>query len=726
MSQRPVPRVRGHLPRGALLSLLLHVHLLLPIALAAWIYGGRQEAAREAQKAQEVDVEFKDVTAAELPKDLPPIEPLPDQLQPPKPPTPRADRKKVEPKVAVDKPAEEKDEKEIKKPEPEVVEPPPPAPQPKPERRAHEKMVDIDNEKEVEPPPDAKYLAEKNNRADVETRATDTNLQKAQKGEGAASEKSDRQDTETGAEKQKVAELEDQKSALGRRAPDVTPHDNPEVAQQVKDQTRNSLLALRDPAKKSHEMTPETVDMSLPRAADGDVAQPRPPVRGANSDPSRQKNGERVKLALSDKDFQYLFGAEAEAERRLAQTERSTRQGKFARNAARVRAALENFIPEVKPGNQTALNTRAAPFAAYIAKMHRSIHKLWGFGALEDWEELSGSSPLNDPHLSTTLEMVLNRDGTVDKVTVVRASGYLPFDAAAIDVAFNAGPYPDPPRAIRSANGKIYVHWQFHRDERQCATSGVDYFILDNPPTGADRSVVAEAPTEAPHAVGAPHAHGEGDGHAHGGEGAGQVGGGAAAGAASPATNAQAPSASAPSTTGDGGLRRLRRFDDKRHRAKIERLDEEVAMAEAGAGAEPSPSPAPAPRPAPAPSAKTDPAARKVAERWFKAIASGDVGAAAALAAFPFKTSGKDVTKRGTLSAMLADLAGEEKGSAAPAIQIYTTAGLRAVIGKLPANVDDGSGSQLYALVTNGPRDALILILAQRSGEWHPVGLVRR
>ena len=179
MSQRPVPRVRGHLPRGALLSLLLHVHLLLPIALAAWIYGGRQEAAREAQKAQEVDVEFKDVTAAELPKDLPPIEPLPDQLQPPKPPTPRADRKKVEPKVAVDKPAEEKDEKEIKKPEPEVVEPPPPAPQQKPERRAHEKMVDIDNEKEVEPPPDAKYLAEKNNRADVETRATDTNLQKA-------------------------------------------------------------------------------------------------------------------------------------------------------------------------------------------------------------------------------------------------------------------------------------------------------------------------------------------------------------------------------------------------------------------------------------------------------------------------------------------------------------------------------------------------------------------
>src|SRR5262245_21050462 len=570
MSQRIGTRARGFLTRGALLALFIHVHVLAPIGLVVWIYAGRQEAAREAQKAQEVDVEFKDVTAAELPKDLPPVDSLvPDQLQPPKPPEPRPDKKpKPEPKVAK-KTEKQEDKKEIAKAEPEVEVPPLP-PMPKPERRDHEKMVDLDNDKDVEPPPDANYLAQKNNRADEETRAKDTNLQKAQQGEGVASEKSNRDDVEPGADKQKVAEMEDQKSALGKKAPDVTPHDNPEVASKD-DTTRNSLLALRDPAKKSHELTPETVDMSLPRAADGDVSQPRPPVRGRNSDPSRQADADKVKLALSDRDFEYLFGAEAEAERRLAQTQRSTRQGKFQQRAARVRSSLENFIPEVKPGNQTALNTRAAPFAAYIAKMHRSIHKLWGFGALEDWDELPGGSPLNDPKLSTTLEMVLNRDGTVDKVTIVRASGYLPFDASAIDVAFNAGPYPDPPRAIRSANGKIYVHWQFHRDERQCATSGVDYFILDNPPAGADRSVVAEAPGEGPHPVAGPPAAG----------GGGAGGGAAPATGNGPVANAPASEGQATNTTsGDGGLRRLRRFDDRRHSAKMQRLDEEVAMAE--------------------------------------------------------------------------------------------------------------------------------------------------
>jgi TonB family protein len=719
MSQRAGSRARGYLSRGALLSLLLHVHLLTPIGLVIWIYAGRQEAAREAQRAQEVDVEFRDVSAADLPKDLPPIEPAPpDQLEPPKPPAPRADARKPEQKLAERKTDDKAAEKPQPKPEPEVAAPPLPKPE---QRKAHEKMVDLDNDKEVEPAPDAKYLAQKNNRADEETRAKDTNLQKAQKGEAAASDKSDRDDPEPGADKQKIAELEDKKSALGRRAPDVTPHDNPEISQKAQDDARKSLLALRDPAKRQHELTPETANPSLPSAADGEIAQARP-ARGAHSDPSRLKDGERVRLALSDRDFEYLFGAEAEAERRLAQTQKSTRQGKFARNAARVRAALENFIPEVKPGNQTSLNTRAAPFAAYIAKMHRSIHKLWGFGALDDWDELPSSSPLNNYQLSTTLEMVMNRDGTVDKVTVVRASGYLPFDAAAIDVAFNAGPYPDPPRAIRSANGKIYVHWQFHRDERQCATSGVDYFILDNPPAGADRPAVADAPSEAPRPGGGAPARAAPAGAA---PAAGGTPG--APGGSSPGTQA------ANQPANDGGLRRLRRFDDKRHGAKMQRLDEEVAMAEEhdhnhnhnhDHDAPPRPSAGSAPSPAPV--RGTDEAARAIAAAWFKALAAGDAAALAAMSALPFKTSGKDVTVRSALTTMFKDLAGEEKASGAPAVEVYTTAGLRAAIGKLPANVDDGTGGQLYGLASSGPREALILILAKRAGNWRPIGLVRR
>ena len=162
------------------------------------------------------------------------------------------------------------------------------------------------------------------------------------------------------------------------------------------------------------------------------------PAKGAPADPARVKTGDKREAGAVRR--RTSSTCSARTPRRSAgsrETHRSTRKGKFAQKVARVRAALENFVPEVQPGNTTELSTRAAPFAAYIARMHRSIHKLWGFDQLEAWDELTGSSPLNDPKLATTLEVVINRDGTVDKVTIVRTSGYLGFDAAAIDVALH-------------------------------------------------------------------------------------------------------------------------------------------------------------------------------------------------------------------------------------------------------------------------------------------------
>ena len=72
MSQRARRRTRGFLPLGALFALLVHVQVLMPLGLAIFIFGRRQQSEREAQRAQEMDVEFQDASAAELPKDLPP------------------------------------------------------------------------------------------------------------------------------------------------------------------------------------------------------------------------------------------------------------------------------------------------------------------------------------------------------------------------------------------------------------------------------------------------------------------------------------------------------------------------------------------------------------------------------------------------------------------------------------------------------------------------------
>ncbi len=691
MRRRLSTRARGNLSRGALISLLLHLNVVAPVVIAAWIYGGREEA----QRAEEVDVAFQAADQTELPPDLPPIEPSPETLEPEAKKAPKPDKKRPE-LVKVPKPDARKKPEPAKKekPEPEVVAPPMPPmpPPPPPERKGHEKMVDLDNDKDVPPPPDAKFLAQKNNRAAVETRAEETNMVKAQKGQAEASSKSERDDKQVGGDKAKIAQLEEEKSKLGRSAPDVTPHQSPELSQ-PKDQPEHrdrSLLALRDPTPKQHELTPETADLSLPHAADGEMPLPSHAARGTKSDPSHLDHAKRVKLAFTAKDYEYLFGADAAADRRLAQQTRSTRQGKFQKRLARVQSAVENFIPEVKPGNQTALNTRAAPFAAYIARMHRSIHELWGFGQLEEWDEKPGSSPYNNRNLVTELEFVLNGDGTVDRIGVVKSSGLLEYDVAAVDVAYTAGPFPDPPREIRSANGKIYVHWHFFRDERQCATSGADPYILENASAGADKATtMLDLPR--PRAAAAP-------------------GAGAPAGA-----------------TTAGGPRRLQRFDDNdpAHRAKRMALDGEVAAAEGSEGRSPESQPSHPSAPAAAPPNAADPGAQAAALRWFTALAAGDTAHLLQMAALPFKTSAKEVRAKDELSSMLADLASE--GIRRPqSVRLVTAAGLRAAIGKLPPSLDDTGSGQLYSAVELGSDQMLILILGQRTGSWRPVGMVRR
>lgn len=682
-------RARGHLSRGALFSLLLHAQVVVPLTIAAIVYGGRQEA----QRAEEVDVAFEDVAPEDLPKDLPALDGQEDTLEPLKPEAKKpAKVTEEEKKKEKEKEKERRAEEPPPKPEPQVVVPPPPktaeAPPPPPPPRSHEKVVELnDAAHEVKDNDAAKFLAEKSHRVAEEARARDTNMEADGKEESKASAPSANDSPEIGGEKQRIAQREDRKSAEGRQAPSVTPHQNPELASPEKERSR-SLLALRDPAPRTHEITPETVDPSLPHTRDG-IAQIRTPARGADARADRA-SGKNVKLSLSGRDYEYLFGETAAADRKLSQTMVSMRAGKFQKRQSRVRSALENFIPEVKPGNQTALNTRASPFAAFVARMHRSIHMLWGFGVIEDWDEMGSSSPFNNRNLETTLEMVLNSDGTVDKVTIVRTSGYLPYDAAAIDVAYTAAPYPDPPRAIRSANGKIYLHWRFYRDDRQCATSGVDPFILDNPSAGSDSP---------------------------------------GASALTPGAGPKVPQA--PTETPREGPRQLRRdLDDDAHRAKLAALNEEVSRAQAHTGHAEEEEPAEAHEAHEhqghgVPEAN-DPAVRAVATRWFSALSSGDLATLSSVADLPFRaTQGAEVRSRDDLKAMLKDLSGEVGRTGMADVRVYSGAGLRAAIGRMPPGLDDGSG-MLFAAVSLKDGDTLVAALARRGQTYRVVGLARR
>ena len=169
---------------------------------------------------------------------------------------------------------------------------------------------------------------------------------------------------------------------------------------------------------------------------------------------------------------------EADGERR-----RSEHRGSWvASNFERWRSAIENYVSSVKPGNQTALNAAAVPFASYLNGMHNRIHPIFAESFLGSLEALPKSNPMNDRKLITRLEIVVTRDGHIVKMGIVKPSGVTAFDIAALDAVQRASPFGPAPTAIVSPDGRVYLHWEFHRDEVfACSTMNARPFMLNVP-----------------------------------------------------------------------------------------------------------------------------------------------------------------------------------------------------------------------------------------------------
>ena len=171
---------------------------------------------------------------------------------------------------------------------------------------------------------------------------------------------------------------------------------------------------------------------------------------------------------------------EADGERR-----RSEHRGTFtASNFERWRSAIENYVSSVKPGNQTSLNTARSPFATYLNGMHNRIHPIFAESFLGSLESLPKDNPMNNPRIYTRLEIVVTRNGHIVKLGVVKTSGITAFDVAALDSVQRASPFGPAPSAIISPDGRVYLHWEFHREEAiACSTINASPFMLNVPAT---------------------------------------------------------------------------------------------------------------------------------------------------------------------------------------------------------------------------------------------------
>jgi hypothetical protein len=173
----------------------------------------------------------------------------------------------------------------------------------------------------------------------------------------------------------------------------------------------------------------------------------------------------------------------ADSERR-----RSTHRGSWkAMGIERWRSAIENYVPSVKPGNQTALNTARVPFATYLNTIHNRLHPIFADSFLASLDSLPGDHPMNRPDISTNLEIVLDQeDGRIVRMGVTKTSGVTAFDIAALESVHRAQPFGPPPHEIVSPDGNVYFHWEFWRNPYYaCSTYFARPYILKVKPKSA-------------------------------------------------------------------------------------------------------------------------------------------------------------------------------------------------------------------------------------------------
>ncbi|MFW5925450.1 MAG: TonB C-terminal domain-containing protein [Myxococcota bacterium] len=460
-------------------------------------------------------------TPDEAPEEPSRPEDSPEAPQPTPPPEPVAEQEKPD----EEKPEEEEPEEEPKEPRQAEAE------------TAHQLAVKQHSEDpDVERPDNAEYLAEENNRVEEETVARNRNdvRDDADPNPGKPHEGPPDEADPGSADETEVAEMRDKDGSDAREpTPEEAADERPDEVAEVEpspvpsgvvgegatskdapggqgeegpDRASEREVAAQQEQEAAPSGEPDMVEvhdgygtMRVPRARAGrdstggegkagesrrkrEEREGKAGRRGAGRGADMGDVGPNRRFAWSE--LEDLYGRERLDEERQAylKERKSERRGSNRQEKwEEFRSAIENFVPNVRPGNQTALNAAASPFAEYISDVHRRIHRQYADEFLANLPTFS-SSPYADQSLVAKLEIILNRDGTVHRVGVVNTSGFLPFDYGAFSSVMRAQPYPEPPSAILSGDGRVYFHWGFYRNARQCGTFNAEPYILPKPP----------------------------------------------------------------------------------------------------------------------------------------------------------------------------------------------------------------------------------------------------
>lgn len=133
--------------------------------------------------------------------------------------------------------------------------------------------------------------------------------------------------------------------------------------------------------------------------------------------------------------------------------------------------AIAGYKPQANGGRPVAWEGAEGDVKAYLEGVHACVHEAFADSFLKSLAGLPKESPLADPELATTVELIVDGEsGALVQSGVVSSSGVAELDAAALSAFGRAFPLEPPPPALLSSDGRFYVTWELHRQQSEACS----------------------------------------------------------------------------------------------------------------------------------------------------------------------------------------------------------------------------------------------------------------
>lgn len=148
--------------------------------------------------------------------------------------------------------------------------------------------------------------------------------------------------------------------------------------------------------------------------------------------------------------------------------------GGLGRNIAIGDSSIGEYIPNVKEGNFTALNTDQFTFYTFFSRVNEAIRFRWVSRVRNFASNLPQikQQELAQYGRTSYITIILDPKGSIIRSFVSRSSGSDGLDMAALMAFREAAPFLNPPSEMREPDGTIKLEYSFHVEFRPNTLAG--------------------------------------------------------------------------------------------------------------------------------------------------------------------------------------------------------------------------------------------------------------